>query len=227
MSGSQKKHHVVPQIQVVVKYIVMKLDKKAHWDNVFATKQETEVSWFEQKPETSLNFFIENNISKEAKIIDIGGGDSYLIDSLLGLGYTNLFLLDISENAINRMKNRLGAKSEKVTFIVSDILDFQPTTTYDVWHDRASFHFLTSENEIATYKKLVSNAISENGFLFLGTFSENGPLKCSGLEITQYSEEKLERIFNTNFSKMNCFTVNHPTPFDTIQNFIFCTYKKK
>lgn len=205
----------------------MNLDKKAHWDNVFATKQETEVSWFEQKPETSLNFFIENNISKDAKIIDIGGGDSYLIDSLLDLGYTNLFLLDISENAINKIKNRLGAKSEKVTFIVSDILDFHPTTTYDVWHDRASFHFLTSVNEIATYKKLVSNAISENGFLFLGTFSENGPLKCSGLEITQYSEEKLERIFSANFSRMNCFTVNHPTPFDTIQNFIFCTYKKE
>ena len=205
----------------------MSLDKKVHWENVFATKKETEVSWYQQKPETSINFFIENNIPKDAKIIDIGGGDSYLIDSLLDLGYTNLFLLDISANAIERIKNRLGVKSEKVTFIVSDILDFQPKTTFDVWHDRASFHFLTSEKEIEMYKNLVSNSILENGFLFLGTFSESGPLKCSGLEITQYSEEKFEHIFGTNFSKMNCFEENHQTPFDTTQNFIFCTFKKK
>lgn len=205
----------------------MNLDKKAHWENVFATKQETEVSWFQQKPETSIRFFVENNIPKESKIIDIGGGDSYLIDNLLDLGYTNLFLLDISENAIERIKNRLGAKSEMVTFIVSDVLEFQPETTFDVWHDRASFHFLTTENEIKIYNNLVANSILENGYLFLGTFSENGPLKCSGLEITQYSEEKFERIFGTYFSKMNCFTENHQTPFDTTQNFIFCSFKKR
>jgi 2-polyprenyl-3-methyl-5-hydroxy-6-metoxy-1,4-benzoquinol methylase len=202
-------------------------NRKAHWENVFATKQEKEVSWYQQKPETSINFFTENNISKDAKIIDIGGGDSYLIDSLLDLGYTNLFLLDISANAIERIKNRLGAKSEQVTFIVSDVLDFQPKTTFDVWHDRASFHFLTTEKEIEMYKNLVSNSISENGFMFLGTFSENGPLKCSGLEITQYSEEKFERIFGADFSIINCFEENHQTPFDTTQNFIFCTFKKK
>ena len=205
----------------------MSLDKKVHWENVFATKKETEVSWYQQKPETSIQFFVENNIPKDAKIIDIGGGDSYLIDSLLDLGYTNLFLLDISANAIERIKNRLGVKSDKVTFIVSDVLDFQPKTTFDVWHDRASFHFLTTEKDIEIYKNLVANSISKNGFMFLGTFSENGPLKCSGLEITQYSEEKFERIFGTNFSTMNCFTENHQTPFETIQNFIFCTFKKK
>jgi 2-polyprenyl-3-methyl-5-hydroxy-6-metoxy-1,4-benzoquinol methylase len=200
--------------------------KKQHWENVFSTKQENEVSWYQPKPQTSINFFIENNIPKNAKIIDIGGGDSYLIDSLLELGYSDLYLLDISENAIERIKNRLGANAEKVTFIVSDVLDFQPETTFDVWHDRASFHFLTTENEISTYKKLVSNSIRENGFLFLGTFSENGPLKCSGLEITQYSESKFESIFGSDFNKINCFTENHQTPFDTIQNFIFCAFKK-
>ena len=205
----------------------MSLDKKVHWENVFATKKETEVSWYQQKPETSIQFFVENNIPKDAKIIDIGGGDSYLIDSLLDLGYTNLFLLDISANAIERIKNRLEKKKKKVTFIVSDILDFQPKTTFDVWHDRASFHFLTDEKDIETYKNLVSNSILENGFLFLGTFSESGPLKCSGLEITQYSEEKFEHIFGTNFFKINCFTEKHLTPFDTTQNFIFCTFKKK
>ena len=202
-------------------------NKKAHWENVFATKHETEVSWFQEKPETSIQFFLENNISKDANIIDIGGGDSYLIDSLLELGYTNLFLLDISENAIERIKNRLGSKASTVTFIASDILDFKPETTFDVWHDRASFHFLTTDNDIKTYKNLVSNSISENGFMFLGTFSENGPLKCSGLEIKQYSEERCEAIFEAAFSKVNCFLENHKTPFDTTQNFIFCTFKKK
>ena len=203
------------------------LDKKQHWENVFATKQETEVSWYQQKPETSINFFTENNISKEAKIIDIGGGDSYLIDNLLEMGYTNLFLLDISENAVERIKNRLGAKSEQVTFIVSDVVDFQPEITFDIWHDRASFHFLTSENEIDSYKKLVSNSINQNGYLFMGTFSENGPLKCSGLEIAQYSESKFEAIFGDDFEKIKCFEENHQTPFDTTQNFIFCSFKKK
>jgi SAM-dependent methyltransferase len=204
----------------------MNTSKKDHWENVFATKQETEVSWYQSKPQTSIQFFIDNNISKDAKVIDVGGGDSYLIDNLLEMGYTNLFLLDISANAIERIKNRLGANAEKVTFIVSDILEFQPKTTFDVWHDRASFHFLTSEKDVETYQKLVSNSVAENGFLFLGTFSENGPLKCSGLEITQYSEAKFQKIFGTDFTKLNCFTENHPTPFETTQNFIFCTFKK-
>ena len=207
--------------------LIMENQKKEHWENVFATKKETEVSWYQQKPETSINFFIENNIPKVAKIIDLGGGDSYLIDNLLEMGYTNLFLLDISANAIERIKNRLGENAKNVTFIVSDILDFQPELTFDVWHDRASFHFLTSENDIAMYYKLVSNAVASNGFLFMGTFSENGPLKCSGLEITQYSEAKFETIFSSDFNKIKCFEENHQTPFDTTQNFIFCTHKKK
>lgn len=143
------------------------------------------------------------------------------------MGYQNLFLLDISENAIIRIKKRLGEEPKRVTFIVSDILEFKPEITFDVWHDRASFHFLTSKNEIATYKEIVSSSIVSNGFLFLGTFSENGPLKCSGLEITQYTEAKFETVFGSDFEKINCFTENHPTPFETIQNFIFCEFKKK
>ena len=205
----------------------MEVSKKEHWENVFANKKETEVSWYQQKPETSINFFIKNIIPKDARIIDIGGGDSYLIDNLLDLGYTNLSLLDISKNAIERIKSRLGAKAEKVTFIVSDVLDFHPETTFDVWHDRASFHFLTSEDHIATYQRLVSQAIEEDGFLFIGTFSENGPLKCSGLEICQYSEGKFDNVFGNEFQKLYCFTENHQTPFDTEQNFIFCSLKKK
>lgn len=202
-------------------------NRKSHWENVFQTKQETEVSWYQKKPETSLNFFIENNISKDANIIEVGGGDSYLIDNLIALGFTNLTILDISEHAIERLKKRLGGKAENVKFIVSDILDFKPNEKYDVWHDRASFHFLTNETEITKYKQIVSNSLTENGFLFIGTFSEDGPLKCSGLEITQYSANKMEQVFSEDFEKVKCFTENHKTPFDTIQNFIFCTFIKR
>ncbi|MDN3677620.1 class I SAM-dependent methyltransferase [Flavobacterium paronense] len=205
----------------------MEKGRKEHWENVFATKHEKEVSWYQQMPETSINFFSNNQIPKDARIIDIGGGDSYLIDSLLKLGYTNLYLLDISENAIQRIKTRLGNKASSVTFIVSDVLDFKPKVKFDVWHDRASFHFLTNEEEIATYQKLVANSITKNGYLFIGAFSENGPLKCSGLNITQYSEAKFNDLFNTDFELNTSFTQDHQTPFNTVQNFIFCSYKKK
>ncbi len=222
-SGSKKKELVAPQIQVVVNMI----SKKEHWENVFATKQEKSVSWYQQEPLTSIDFFIENKIPKEAKIIDVGGGDSYLIDNLLEMGYTNLFLLDISSKAIERVKSRLGAKAKNVGFIVADVLDFETETYFDVWHDRASFHFLTSKSDIAIYQQLVAQTIPENGYLFLGTFSEEGPLKCSGLAITQSSEAKFDTIFGNRFAAIKCFTENHQTPFETTQNFIFCTYKKK
>jgi 2-polyprenyl-3-methyl-5-hydroxy-6-metoxy-1,4-benzoquinol methylase len=203
------------------------MNKKEHWEKVFATKQETEVSWYQQRPETSIGFFDKNNISKDAKIIDIGGGDSYLIDNLIEMGYTNLYLLDISENAINRVKKRLGSKASKVTFIISDVLVYKPEIKFDVWHDRASFHFLTSPDDIVTYSNIVSQALNNKGYFFLGTFSENGPLKCSGLEVSQYSETKFNEIFAKDFDLQMSFTQDHQTPFETVQNFIFCLFQKK
>ena len=205
----------------------MEINKKQHWENVFATKKETEVSWYQEKPETSLQFFERNNIPKTAKILEIGGGDSYLIDNLLEQDYESLTLLDISENAIERIKKRLGEKSEKVRFIVSDILDFSSIEKFDVIHDRASFHFLTKEEDIQKYATLLSDILGENGLYFVGTFSESGPLKCSGLEITQYSTEKFLKIFGTHFSLLHSFEEVHKTPFETTQNFIFCEFQKK
>lgn len=140
-------------------------ESKTHWENVFSTKQETEVSWYQQKPQTSINFFTENSISKDAKIVDIGGGDSYLIDNLLELGYTNLYLLDISKYAIEKIKKRLGENSSKVKFIISNILDFQTDLKFDVWHDRASFHFLTAPEDIQNYKNKVNDYTAENARL--------------------------------------------------------------
>ena len=205
----------------------MEINKKQHWENVFATKKETEVSWYQEKPETSLQFFERNNIPKTAKILEIGGGDSYLIDNLLEQRFESITLLDISENAIERIKKRLGEKAEKVRFVVSDILDFSSIEKFDVIHDRASFHFLTKEEDIQKYATLMNDILETNGLYSVGTFSESGPLKCSGLEITQYSKEKFLKIFGNDFSLLNSFEEAHKTPFETTQNFIFCEFQKK
>jgi 2-polyprenyl-3-methyl-5-hydroxy-6-metoxy-1,4-benzoquinol methylase len=203
------------------------MSQKEHWEKVFETKAETEVSWYQKMPKTSLDFISKLNITKEAKIIDIGGGDSYLVDALLEQGYTNITVLDISAKAIERLKNRLGAKANKVTFIVSDILDFNPKETYDLWHDRASFHFQTDAHQIEKYAGIVSKAIVNNGHMVIGTFSENGPKKCSGLDITQYNKVTMNTVFESHFDLVDCFVEDHVTPFDTIQNFIFCDFIKQ
>lgn len=202
-------------------------EKKQHWETVFTTKAENEVSWYQKEPQTSIQLIQACKVPKDAKIIDIGGGDSYLIDSLLDLGYTNLYLLDISDAAIERAKIRLGDKANNVTFIVSDSLHFQSDEKFDVWHDRASFHFFTDANDIALYKKNVKTNTNQNAHFIIGTFSEEGPLKCSGLPITQYTVEKMEAVFGDDFELENCFTEDHQTPFETVQNFIFCSYRKK
>ena len=202
--------------------------RKAHWENVFASKVEKEVSWYQEYPQTSVDFLTVLELPLDAKIIDIGGGDSYFIDALLELGYTNLTLLDISTNAIERISKRLGAKaSGKVTFIVSDVLNFNPEEQYDFWHDRACFHFLTNAEQISEYADIVNKGVSEKGRVFIGTFSDSGPLKCSGLQIKQYNEESLRLIFERDFVLKGCFREDHITPFDTIQNFIFCAFKRK
>ena len=202
------------------------MEKKEHWENVFSTKLEHEVSWFQSHPKTSMDFIANLNISKEAKIIDIGGGDSYFIDFLLEAGFTNLYLLDISEQAIIRIKNRLGSKSKNVTFIVSDVLDFKTDIVFDFWHDRASFHFLTNKKEVEKYAEIVSNSLAIGGNLVIGTFSEEGPKKCSGLDITQYNVKTLPLVFAKHFALIDCSTEDHDTPFGTKQNFIFCSFIK-
>lgn len=202
-------------------------EKKLHWETVFTTKEANEVSWYQKNPQTSIQLIQSCRVSKEAKIIDVGGGDSFLVDALLDLGYTNLFLLDISSAAIERAKKRLGDQSKYVTFIVADSLQFTSNDLFDVWHDRASFHFFTTANDIEQYKTNVRIHTNKNAHLIIGTFSEEGPLKCSGLPITQYSVEKMEAVFGADFELENCFTEDHETPFDTVQNFIFCHYIKQ
>lgn len=201
-------------------------DRKKHWENIYKTKEINEVSWFQPTPETSLGFFKQFKVKTAAKIIDIGGGDSFLVDNLLKLGYQDISVLDISEVAIERAKQRLGDKAKKVKWIVGDAASFKPTEKYDFWHDRAAFHFLTNEQEITNYLNTAQKHINPTGILVIGTFSEQGPKKCSGIEIKQYSETTMTDRLKKFFEKIRCITVDHKTPFDTIQNFVFCSFRK-
>ena len=200
---------------------------KEHWEKIFATKAENEVSWFQPYPKTSVAFFDLFHLPLDAAIIDIGGGDSHLVDVILDKGYRNIWVLDISEKALERAKKRLGDKAESVHWIVSDVTDFQPEIQFDFWHDRAAFHFLTTEERIEKYVHLASTFIKKEGYLILGTFSEEGPQKCSGLDIKQYSETSMSDRFEDGFERIKCITEEHHTPFNTAQNFLFCSFRKK
>jgi len=201
--------------------------KKQHWENVFTTKASNEVSWFQEYPKTSMEFLQLFKLPLTANIIDIGGGDSNLVDALLDKGYQNIWILDISAAALDRAKKRLGEKASLVHWVVTDITEFIPSVKYDFWHDRAAFHFLTSDDAINKYVAIAEEAISDKGYLVLGTFSENGPEKCSGLQIQQYNETSMSTRFEISFDRMKCIIENHITPFNTVQNFLFCSFRKK
>jgi len=198
---------------------------KQHWENVYETKQSHEVSWTQDVPQTSLDFIHSFDLPKNAKIMDVGGGDSKLVDHLLEEGFTDITVLDISASSLERAKKRLGDKASSVKWIVSDIKEFKPQEKYDCWHDRAAFHFLTEKQEVMEYLSLVRNAV--NGYMIVGTFSPEGPTKCSGLSIKQYSDEELTGMFMDGFEKIKCVNVDHVTPFNTAQNFTFCSFRHK
>ena len=202
----------------------MEENRKNYWEKVYETKNPNEVSWTQEIPKTSLDFIKSFDLTKQSKIIDIGGGDSKLVDFLIEEGFENITVLDISAKAIEKAKTRLGAKAEKVNWIVSDITEFTPNEAFEVWHDRATFHFLTSEEQTAKYMKTARKSVSR--YLIVGTFSENGPKKCSGLDIKQYSEETLTAEMENGFEKIKCIIEDHTTPFETKQNFTFCSFKR-
>ncbi|MGZ5281030.1 MAG: class I SAM-dependent methyltransferase [Bacteroidia bacterium] len=203
----------------------MTTESKQHWENVYQNKQPNEVSWTQEIPQTSLDFIHSFNLPKTAGIIDIGGGDSKLVDYLLAENYENITVLDISEKALERAKKRLGKKAEKVKWIASDITEFKPEENYDLWHDRATFHFLTTPQQVDKYMNIATKAVS--GFLTMGTFSDKGPVKCSGLEIKQYTEQTLQDQLHAGFEKIVCIEEDHITPFQTKQNFLFCSFRAR
>lgn len=201
------------------------LHKKQHWETIYETKSPEQVSWTQEVPKTSLDFIHSFGVDKTARIIDIGGGDSKLVDHLLDNGYENITVLDISAKALDRAKARLGNKAEKVNWVISDITEFEPETAFDIWHDRATFHFLTTKEQVAKYLDIARQSV--NGYMTIGTFSTNGPTKCSGLDIQQYDEQTLTAELENGFDKLKCITEDHTTPFNTKQNFLFCSFKRQ
>lgn len=202
------------------------INKKNHWENIYQSKSFEEVSWYQTEPTISLEFLKELKIPLDAKIIDIGGGDSYFVDHLISLGYQNITVLDISELALEKARERLKEKADRVQWIVADISKFEVEEKFDFWHDRAAFHFLTSDTEINSYIEILNKSMNKNGSIVIGTFSEAGPTKCSGIDIKQYSEQSLSQRLSVFFKKIRCVNVDHLTPFNTIQNFVFCSFMK-
>lgn len=194
-------------------------DTKQHWEKVFSTKLPEEVSWTQAVPLTSLSLINNTGVSKSAPIVDIGGGDSKLVDHLLTEGYTDITVLDISGEALKRARARLGIDATKIHWIESDIKHFVPSRKYAVWHDRAAFHFLTEPDDIDQYAEMVGEFASPH--LIIATFSENGPEKCSALPVSRYAEQDMVHVFGKHFNLINSFTENHITPFNTLQNFRF------
>ena len=201
------------------------MSNKSHWEKIYKEKSPKEVSWTQETPFTSIDFFNDFSIQKNDPIIDIGGGESKFVDYLIENGFKNISVLDISEIAINKAKKRIGEKSKFVNWIVCDINDFEPKENYVLWHDRATFHFLNSKAEIKSYANKV-RSYSKN--FIIGTFSTLGPKKCSGLNITQYDKLSLKKLFvDQRVSVKRVETINHITPFETSQNFIFCSFSSK
>lgn len=198
-------------------------DRRDHWENVYATKTPNEVSWTQELPATSLAFIRSFNLPKDAPIIDIGGGDSKLADYLLQEGYTDITVLDIAAASLEKAQTRLGDKAGLIKWIVSDITHFEPATSYACWHDRAAFHFLTTREQVEKYIAIARQCVKE--YLIIGTFSHDGPKKCSGLDIQQYNEAELQEVLAKGFTKINCVTEDHLTPFNTKQHFLFCSFK--
>ena len=204
----------------------MNYNLKLHWEKIYDEKNDDEVSWFQKETNESIRMIQSAGI-ENPKLIDVGSGRSKLLKNLIKIGYNQLTYLDISKSALEKSKEFLGEQSTKVTWISKDILNFKTDEKFDIWHDRAVFHFLNQENLIRKYIEIVEKNISESGHLIIGTFSENGPLKCSGLEVRRYSQKVIEKIFNRGFKLIDSFYYDHVTPFNTTQNFLFSHFIKK
>ena len=200
------------------------MEKKKHWENIYQTKNIDGVSWYQETPYESIELIKKFSTTDSDMIIDIGCGKSFLADNLLKLNYKNITLVDISLNALKEVKERLNNKS--LNFIETDLLNLKLEQTFDIWHDRAVFHFITNKKSVEKYISLCNEYIGEGGKLIIGTFAEDGPLKCSGLEIKRYSVENLKELFKENFEFIEGFKKLHCTPFDTQQSFTFCVFRK-
>jgi 2-polyprenyl-3-methyl-5-hydroxy-6-metoxy-1,4-benzoquinol methylase len=199
------------------------MDAKTHREKVHTTKEPEAVSWYRAQLETSLALIERAAHSRSASVIDIGAGESTLVDDLLARGYENITILDVSQTALDVTKKRLGLLAEQVKWIVADITQAQlESFGYDVWHDRAVFHFLTYIEQRAAYVRNVAKAVKPGGHVIVSTFGPEGPTKCSGLEVMRHSAESLHGEFGPRFRLVESSKELHHTPFGTTQQFLYC-----
>lgn len=201
--------------------------KQAYWQQVYSTKDTQQVSWYQQSAAQSLAYIAQSELDKSEAIIDIGGGASVLVDELLALEYCNVSVLDISSQALNVAKSRLGERANQANWLAADLLDAEFNTgQFSLWHDRAVFHFLTCENDRASYLQQLNNALKVGGYAIIATFDIGGPTKCSGIDIMQYSWQTLADFVGDNFELVTHCNESHTTPFNTTQQFTYCLFRK-
>ncbi len=204
------------------------MKNKTHWEHIYQTKPATQVSWFQAHPLLSLQYIQQAGVDKTAQIIDIGGGASTLVDHLLDNGFQHVTVLDISVTALQVAQQRLGARADSVTWLEADITQVTlPNFEYDVWHDRAVFHFLTEPEDRRRYVDGVQKSVKPGGHVIVATFALDGPQQCSGLEVTCYDRESLHNEFGADFELLESTREEHHTPFGTDQKFIYCYCRKK
>ncbi len=200
---------------------------KSHWEHIYETKDVTDVSWFQEHAVLSVRLIRATGLDTTARIIDVGGGASTLVDDLLSNGYSEVTVLDISGAALQRSKDRLGQRAENVTWVEADITQANlPENYYDLWHDRAVFHFLTDETDRAAYVKTVQRCVKTGGHIIVASFGLGGPEKCSGLNVVRYSPESMHDEFGDDFELVDSTTETHHTPFGTDQEFVYCYCRK-
>jgi SAM-dependent methyltransferase len=202
------------------------MNAQTHWERIYTEKAPDAVSWYRPHLEKSFALIEQFAPDRSASIIDVGGGESTLVDDLLARGYGNVTVLDISQAAIDANRNRLGRASESVKWLVADISRIElESSVYDVWHDRAVFHFLTSPSDRAAYVRQVARAVRHGGNVIVSTFGPEGPVKCSGLDVVRYDAESLHREFGVHFQLLESSKELHQTPFGTVQQFLYCHCK--
>lgn len=202
-------------------------DRSTHWDHVYATKGEAEVSWFQDRPAISLELIRAANPDPGASVIDIGGGASRLVDALLQHGYRDLAVLDLSVHALDAAKRRIGHAASTVEWIVADATTWQPAKTYDIWHDRAAFHFLTEARDRAAYVARLRSAVASGGHVIIATFAPDGPEKCSGLPVQRHDGASLAAELGPEFELIETRSETHHTPWNSTQAFQFSRFRRR
>jgi ubiquinone/menaquinone biosynthesis C-methylase UbiE len=203
------------------------MENKVHWEHIYNTKDAREVSWFQEHAAQSIQLIKNSGVNLNCQIIDVGGGASTLVDDLLDNGYSGITVLDISGAALRRSRERLGQRASQVTWLEADITQAElEANFYDVWHDRAVFHFLTNEMDRVAYVRAVHRCVKSGGHIVVASFGIGGPEKCSGLNVVRYSAESMHREFGDEFELVDTTTEMHHTPFGTEQQFIYCYCRK-